>query len=207
MVRVCLRGLALVIAGALPGLAAAQSFEDCEKTEIAMIEAAIEGAHDLALQAAVSVGDTPEYRRWFGDYTRQGADAVRRDLKTVHKALAQLTLHNVCVNTGLDGCKGDTYAYIYRTEAWTIHYCRPFFALPSVLGTSPATDELEYGTVEGTIIHELSHFDQTAGTEDFCYSRTACARMALRDPNSARRNADSLQYYAEDVLFFGGSGG
>ncbi|MBM1222257.1 protease [Ponticoccus sp. SC2-23] len=206
MGRLCFRGLALAVIVCAPQVATAQSFEDCEKREIAIIRTAIEGAHDLALQAAVSVGDTPEYRRWFGDYTRHGADAVRRDLKTVYKALAELNIHNVCVNTGLDGCKGDTYAYIYRSEAWTIHYCRPFFGLPSVLGISPSSSDLEYGTIEGTIIHELSHFDQTAGTEDFCYSRTDCARMAQRDPNSARRNADSLQYYSEDVLFFGGSG-
>lgn len=206
MGRLCFRGLALAVIVCAPQVATAQSFEDCEKREIAIIRTAIEGAHDLALQAAVSVGDTPEYRRWFGDYTRHGADAVRRDLKTVYKALAELNIHNVCVNTGLDGCKGDTYAYIYRSEAWTIHYCRPFFGLPSVLGISPSSSALEYGTIEGTIIHELSHFDQTAGTEDFCYSRTDCARMAQRDPNSARRNADSLQYYSEDVLFFGGSG-
>ena len=206
MVRVFFGGLALALALFLPSLASAQSFEACEKREIAIIRAAIEGAEELALQAAVSVGDTPEYRRWFGDYSREGADAVRRDLKTVYKSLAELNIHNVCVNTGLDGCKGDTYAYIYRSEAWTIHYCRPFFALPSVRGISPSSTELEYGTIEGTIIHELSHFDQTAGTEDFCYSRTDCSRMALRDPNSARRNADSLQYFSEDVLFFGGSG-
>ena len=86
-----------------------------------------------------------------------------------------------------------------------MHYCRPFFSLPSVIGISPTSPLLENGTMEGTIIHEVSHFDQTAGTEDYCYSRTDCSRMAMRDPNSARRNADSLQYYAEDVLFYGGS--
>lgn len=203
MAKSWLAWLAFAILAGAPSLVQAQTFEACEKTEIAVIRAAIAGAHDLARQAAVSIGDTPDYRRWFGHYTRQGADQVRRDLKAVDKALSEVDLHNVCVNTGLDGCKGDTYAYIYRSNAWTIHYCRPFFGLPSVLGTSPNSGNLEYGTIEGTIIHELSHFDQTAGTEDFCYSRTDCERMALRDANSARRNADSLQYYSEDVLFFG----
>lgn len=197
---VCVAVLAVGMAQAAE--AQSPSFEACEKSEIAVIRGAIEGALDLSLQAAVSVGDTPEYRRWFGEYSRQAADAVRRDLKTVHKALAELNLHNVCVNTGLDGCKGDTYAYIYRHQPFTIHYCRPFFGLPSALGISPSSTDIEYGTVEGTIIHELSHFDETAGTEDFCYSRTDCARMALRDPNSARRNADSMQYFSEDVLFY-----
>lgn len=194
-------GLATLIGGA----ASAQTFQDCEKTEIAAITAAITGAHDLALQAAVAIGDTEEYRRWFGAYTRRGADELRSDLKRVYKAIADESLHNICVNTGLDGCKGDTYAYIYTDRAWTVHYCRPFFSLPSVIGISPTSPLLENGTMEGTIIHEVSHFDQTAGTEDYCYSRTDCSRMAMRDPNSARRNADSLQYYAEDVLFYGGS--
>lgn len=184
--------------------ASAQTFEACEKSEIAIIRTALTGAHDLALQAAVQIGDTDEFRRWFGDYTRRGADDLRRDLKSVYTAIRDEDMHNICVNTGSDGCKGDTYAYIYRDEAWTIHYCRPFFGLPSVIGISPSAPNLENGTIEGTVIHEISHFDQTAGTEDYCYSRTDCARMARWDSNSARRNADSLQYYAEDVLFFGG---
>lgn len=183
----------------VPG-ARAQTFEACEKSEIAVIRGAITGARDLVRRAAASVDDTPDFRRWFGTYTRRGGDAVRRDLKAVNRALATREIHNVCVNTGLDACKGGTYAYIYGHTAWTIHYCRPFFGLPSVGGVAADATDLEYGTVEGTIIHELSHFEQTAGTEDFCYSRTECARMASRNPNSARRNADSLQYFSEDVV-------
>lgn len=184
--------------------AEAHTFEACEKTEIAVIQTAIEGAHDLALQAAVSVGDTEEYRRWFGTYRRLAGDELRRDLKAIYKGLANQSLHNICVNTGFDGCKGGTYAYIYRDDPWTVHYCRAFFSLPSVVGISPSSNRLENGTIEGTVIHEVSHFDQTARTEDYCYSRTECEHMATRDSVSALRNADSLQYYAEDVLFFGG---
>ena len=205
--RVWVRAAATALSLCLAGAASAQTFQDCEKTEIAAITTAITGAHDLALQAAVAIGDTEEYRRWFGTYTRRAADELRSDLKSVYKAIAEQSLHNICVNTGLDGCKGGTYAYIYRAQAWTVHYCRAFFNLPSIVGISPSSPDLENGTMEGTIIHEVSHFGQTAGTDDFCYSRTECARMATWDSNGARRNADSLQYYAEDVLFFGGSDG
>ena len=199
-------GLAFVAMVMLGTAAQAQapgaSYENCEKVEIAAIEAAILGAHDLALQAAVQVGDTADYIRWFGPYSRRNAEVLRRNFKSVYSAIRTQTLTGSCLNSWEDSCKGGTYAFINRGRPFHLNYCPPFFRLPTMLGVSPTDREMENGTQEGTIIHELSHFEQTANTDDLCYSRSECMAMALRDPNGALRNADTYQYFAEDVILY-----
>ena len=188
--------------GVVGGPAAAQTYDSCEKSEISAISSAVLGAHDLALQAAVLVGDTPEYRRWFGQYSRRNAEILRRNLKSVYKSIVDEEIHSNCLNSIDDDCKGGTYAFIHRDSPWVINLCPPFFRLPTMTGVMPGSRDLENGTQEGTIIHEMSHFEQTADTDDLCYSRSDCEAMAQRDPNGALRNADSYQYFSEDVIFF-----
>lgn len=195
------RSLAL-IAAMVAGPATAQTYSQCEKSEIAAIAAAVEGAHDLALQASVLVGDTLEYRRWFGDYSRRNGDFLRRNLKSVYKAIVEQEIHSNCRNSIEEACKGGTYAFVNRDTPWVVNFCPPFFGLPTMTGVFPGSRALENGTQEGTIIHEMSHFEETANTDDLCYSRGDCEAMARTDPNGALRNADSYQYYAEDVIFF-----
>jgi peptidyl-Lys metalloendopeptidase len=52
------------------------------------------------------------------------------------------------------------------------------------------------------LIHELSHFPSAGGTKDHCYNRRDCARMAQSDPARAIENADSYQYFTEDVIYY-----
>ncbi|SMY09585.1 hypothetical protein LOM8899_03754 [Flavimaricola marinus] len=194
--------IGMILALVVGGSAQAQSFENCEKTEIAAIEASIIGAHDLALQAAVNVGDTPTYTRWFGSYNRRSGDRLRRNFKSVYQSIVTEEITGQCLNSYESSCKGGTYAFINRNRPFFVNFCPPFFRLPTMTGVSPTSNEMANGTQEGTIIHELSHFEQTADTDDLCYSRPDCMAMARSDPNGALRNADSFQYFAEDVMLY-----
>ena len=174
-----------------------------KKVEIAVIEGAIEGAGALALRAAVTIGDTAEYARWFGRYGPEEATAVRGVLKAVNEALSEAPIRAICGNRGSrDGCEGSIYAWVLRDEAYVVTFCPNFFTLPAMFDYDPGDDPLENGTREGTIIHEVSHFKVVGDTDDLCYGRTPCAQMARRDPLSVIRNADSYQYYAEDIAYF-----
>ena len=51
----------------------------------------------------------------------------------------------------------------------------------------------------GTIIHELSHFNVVAGTDDHAYGQTAAKRLAKRSPKKALDNADNHEYFAENT--------
>lgn len=196
----------LTLSGLAIGLAAqaqAQTFERCTKVEIEVIQAAIDGAEVLALNAAGAVGDTDVYRRWFGPYSPRNGEQVRNALKAINDALSESVVHARCGNLDEEGCKGgETYAWVYRTEPFRINLCPNFFEMPVMFEYDSTDSRMENGTREGTIIHELSHFGVVADTDDICYSRGFCSDLARRSPGEAIRNADSYQYFAEDIGYF-----
>ena len=51
-------------------------------------------------------------------------------------------------------------------------------------------------------MHEVSHFLRVADTSDHCYSRRECREMAQDDAIRAIDNADSYQYFTEDVTYY-----
>lgn len=53
-------------------------------------------------------------------------------------------------------------------------------------------------TQAGTLIHESSHFDNIAGTDDVVYGEPGCKQLALKDPDTALTNADSHEFFAEN---------
>ena len=66
----------------------AQSFYQCEKTEIAAVGDALKGAHNIGLRAAVAIGDTENYRRWFGPYSKTNAEITRSTLKSIYTTIS-----------------------------------------------------------------------------------------------------------------------
>lgn len=195
------RLLASVVLVSLVGPASALEFAACTKAEIGRLDSALAGAVAMSAAAAVAVRDDDLYGTWFGRYSARYADEVRARLKAVHAALTRDETEFVCVNDGFDGCKEGTFAYVYRDEPYRVYVCTPFHHLPAMFDVDPLAPEMENGTREGTIIHEVSHFAVVAGTEDNCYARSVCRDMAATDPFGATRNADSFQYFAEDVAF------
>jgi peptidyl-Lys metalloendopeptidase len=182
--------------------AAAQNFMDCAKDEIRIYNDAMRNAKELTLKAATAVGDTPEFSRWFGTYSRAHAEEVRANLKAVVSAIRSGAVTAQCNATSADGCEGGTYAWVYADEPYLLHLCPPFFNLPPLTALRPGMRSSDDGTREGTIVHELSHFNRVARTEDHCYSRSECSDMARNSPARAVDNADSYQYFTEDVTYY-----
>lgn len=196
---------AMLAAGLLLGLVppagarAERSFESCTKPDEKLADAAIGGSLELARRAAAAVGDSDEYLRWFGAWNRDRQEVVRANLKAIHRELRADEVKAVCLPAADLDCKDGTYAFVLYDRPRVIHLCPSFFAMPSMEDARAGRGDLENGTREGTIIHEVSHFLSTAQTGDECYSRTECGHMA-RDAERAITNADSYQYFAEDVM-------
>jgi len=150
---------------------------------------------------ALPIWDTPEYLRWFGAYRPDYAETVRAGLKSIDRALAGPDLVMICPNVGEDGCDLGTYANVWPDRPFRVNLCAAFFNMPTMDGIVATSMAFDTGTREGTIIHEVSHFTRTAGTDDHCYTRTDCSVMAETDPDLAIDNADSFQYFTEDVMF------
>ena len=123
-----------------------------------------------------------------------------RGLKAVHRALGLADLHVICPAAQTDGCTIDTYAWVQPDRPYDLNLCAAFFGQPTMLGIVTTSAAFDTGTREGTIIHEVSHFIAVAETDDNCYTRDVCTDMAKTDPLLAIDNADSFQYFAEDVV-------
>jgi peptidyl-Lys metalloendopeptidase len=178
---------------------AERSFQRCSSTNEKAADAAIGGSLELAARAAAAVGSTDEYLRWFGAFDRRRQEEVRANLKAIHRELQADDVRAVCLHADAPDCVDGTYAYVRGERPPAIYLCPSFFAMPSLEDARNGIGDLENGTREGTIIHEMSHFSYVARTSDECYSRTECGHMA-RDAERAIINADSYQYFAEDVM-------
>ena len=197
-----MRILAMVMALVLwAGPSMALQFQDCTKREEEVAMSAISGARDMIKRASARVGDTEEYVRWFGPFRTAQSEELRGNLKRIDRALTSPQLMVMCPDQGVDGCDMGTFAYVYPDRPFRVHLCAPFFNMPSSSALVPSLMAYDSGTREGTIIHEVSHFERTAGTDDICYNRSECRRMTVRDPDAALTNADNYQYFTEDVMF------
>lgn len=182
--------------------AAAQTYEGCSPGQSKIIDDALGTAKDLTLKAATTVGDTSDYQRWFGTYSQANAERVRASLKSVVTALRGGAVTAQCEAIADGGCSAGEYAWVYADEPYLMHLCPAFFQLPPLTALRPGDRRSDNGTREGTIVHEVSHFLHVAGTDDHCYSRGECSRMAQDDTRRAIDNADSYQYFTEDVTYF-----
>ena len=87
------------------------------------------------------------------------------------------------------GCNQSYSAYVYPTRPYAIFVCRAFWSAPNTGTDSKA----------GTLIHEMSHFNVVAGTDDWAYGQTAARSLANSDPAKAVDNADNHEYFAENT--------
>jgi peptidyl-Lys metalloendopeptidase len=181
------------------GAVAQQDAQSCDIAKGALVAAAIQDAKALSLRAAASIGDTPEFARWFGDYRDDHAETLRANFKSIAAMFRSGAINASCLPARDPDCRGATYAFVYTQDMGQIYLCPLFFTLPSLRDVAAHGRRPDDGTREGTILHEISHFTHAAGTEDHCYSREICAQMAQSSATRAIDNADSYQYFAEDV--------
>jgi peptidyl-Lys metalloendopeptidase len=83
----------------------------------------------------------------------------------------------------------DDYAYVFPNAPYEIFLCGAFWNAP-MTGTDSKS---------GTLVHELSHFNVVAGTDDHAYGQTAARQLADGNPALAIDNADSHEYFAENT--------
>ena len=184
----------------------AQDYIGCTKGERGIIVAALERSKRLVLTAATAVGPTPVYTRWFGKFTPAHGEIVRKNLKSVVTAVRTGAVTTECVNNGRGLCNRDTYAFVDPDEAYHVKLCPNFFEMSTMKDLDEVSVAEGNGTRAGTMVHEITHFTIVAGTDDICYSREICSDMARNAPMDALMNADSYQYFVEDVTYYGVAG-
>ncbi len=127
----------------------------------------------------------PRYTTWFGAYTSTRYSTAQQHFTAIDQALDQSN-GEITINCG---CNQNYYAYVYPNRPYEIFVCKAFWSAPLVGTDSKA----------GTLIHEASHFNVVAGTDDIVYGQAGAKNLALSDPNGALNNADNHEYFAENT--------
>ena len=137
-------------------------------------------SHDYMLSASTN---SQRYAKWFGVYDVNRWNKVVDDFAATANAIDNAAIEYNC------GCKSPYYAYVYADQPYKITLCRDFW-------TAPVTG---HNSMASTILHEVSHFNVVAGTDDVVYGYDGSAQLAIDDPDAAVTNADNFSYFAENT--------
>lgn len=193
--RATLPGLLLGLFCAGPAMA---GFEHCNTLQRAALAGAVKGAGAALELAKIAVEpDNPSYEKWFGPWSAKRGELVRDRISAISSKMRLATIHFYCASNGEEDCTSEQYANVDPGDPYVIYICPGFYKLPGLAGLAEVEAE-EYGTRDGTLIHEMSHFTTVASTEDGCYGRQECAAFAEFHPRAAITNADAYEYFVED---------
>ncbi len=173
------------------------STNNCSVSQSAEVTTAVNNATSYATGAKSYLdGRTwstvgARYTTWFG-----AADSGRFGTVSSHFNAIRSAFQTAPIVVDCD-CNEPYFAYVYPNQPYTIYVCNGFWAAPATGTDSKA----------GTLVHELSHFNIVAATDDHEYGQTACMGLATSQPNLAVQNADSHEYFAENTPALEGGGG
>ena len=165
---------------------ASLAFSGCTATQSSTITSAISAAKTMAnsgvnYMTAGTVGT--RYKKWFGTYDSGRYSTVRTHFNNIKNAFDTKAVVVDC------SCKQSYYAYVYPTQPYKIYVCNAFWSAP-MTGTD---------SKGGTLVHEMSHFNVVAATDDWAYGQSAAASLAISNPSRAIDNADSHEYFGENT--------
>jgi len=160
-------------------------FVSCSSQQQSKALSAVANATTMSVAAFNDLkdGSSPLYEPWFGIYKRNRYSAVKGNFDAIANAFETQTVTINCTDAGLP-----YYAYVYPGAPYEIYVCYYFFHAPATGRDSAA----------GTLVHEMSHFNVTAGTVDYVYGEANALWLAATDPRKATKNADNYEYFAED---------
>jgi len=165
----------------------ALGFSKCTADQQTTVTQALNAASTMANGASLYLGGNPaanpRYTTWFGAFSTNGWNTAKNHFVAIKDAIDAKPINFDC------GCKKKYYAYVYPNQPYNVYLCSVFWSAP-LSGTD---------SKGGTIIHELSHFDVVAGTDDWAYGQSAAKSLASSDPSKALNNADNHEYFAENT--------
>ena len=162
------------------------SFNSCDADQQSLLVAAREQAKVYAADSQSYLDANKQgsrYTTWFGVFNTTRYNTVRDNFTAISDAMDNAGIEFNCK------CNQNYYAYVYPNRPYEITVCRVFWQAP-LSGTDSKA---------GTLIHEMSHFDVVAGTDDVVYGQSGAKNLAISDPNAAVTNADSHEYFAENT--------
>jgi peptidyl-Lys metalloendopeptidase len=179
----------------IPGKAGSTSFAGCSSGEQNGLSTARGNATTYSsgsksyLDGHTASTAGPRYTTWFGAPTTSLYNTVGDHFDAILAAFQNAAITFDCGTCRSDPNYNNYYAYVYSSQPYTIYLCGAFWSAGATGTDSKA----------GTLVHEMSHFNVTAGTNDNAYGQTACKKLAQKSPRKAVDNADSHEYFAENT--------
>jgi peptidyl-Lys metalloendopeptidase len=172
----------------------APGFSGCTAGQQSDLTAAVSVAQSIAASAANLLKTTPpgqqpraqRYTTWFGSHTRNRYAMVSSHFDKIEDALKTKLTAFMC---GGKECAVNVFAYVSPTQPYRIYICQAFWNA-AVVGTDSRS---------GTLVHEMSHFDVVAGTDDIVYGQSGAQDLAMSSPDDAIDNADNHEYFSENT--------
>jgi peptidyl-Lys metalloendopeptidase len=161
---------------------APQGFTNCNANQVSQANSAIDSSISACSRSVscLNTGCDSLYATWFGAYSDSNWNYVSTCYRNVYNRLNNYAFNGHCNPAG---CGTNVYGYVYPTDSsYTVYLCNLFWTIPK--------ERIN------TIIHEMSHFSNLAGTQDYEYGETACKALAKSSPQRATRNADNICYFA-----------
>lgn len=163
------------------------SYANCSNAQQEGLVAAMEAGRTMSAGGLDYLGSGKQYGEryltWFG-----ALDAARGVKVMANFTAIKDAFENKPVKIDCD-CDEPYFAYVYPARPYTVWVCRAFWAA-AVTGTDSRG---------GTLLHELSHFDVVAATDDIVYGQQGAAELARTAPERAITNADSHEYFGENT--------
>lgn len=166
------------------------NYVGCTASRTTTAGQAVTAARNYAENAKnyLNAGTTgPRYTTWFGSYTSSRYTAAKSRFAKIDTAIDQ-TGGKITINCG---CNQNYFAYVYPNQPYQIWVCKSFWSA-GLTGTDSKA---------GTLIHEMSHFDIVANTDDVVYGQSGAKSLAISNPTSAAKNADNHEYFSENTPF------
>jgi len=177
-------------------------FQNCSAGQRSEINAALTSAERIANESIRALQSAPlafrptseRYTEWFGAYTAERYAQVEQGMSRIASATSNQTIGFNCDCSNQPGVDPtQTFAFVFQNDAFNMTLCDVFFLVPR-----EGTD-----SKSGTIVHEISHFNVVASTDDLATAlgQRGSRNLANSSPASAIRNANAFEYFAENTPF------
>lgn len=162
----------------------------CTTNQLSLLDRAEQAARSSASSAHQVLANTPEasrasavrYVTWFGAYKISRYQTVTSNFAKIAAAIPKLTYNCTC-----EGMADNVIAYVYPSRPYEVTLCAAFWDEP--------ISNSDY-SMASTLVHEASHFNAVAGTDDIAYGPAACKRLAQNSPDKAAKNADNYGFFS-----------
>lgn len=162
------------------------SYASCTASQQSTIASAMSAGSSMATSGSnyMNAGAiSTRYTKWFGARNSTREAKIKSNFAAIKDTFANKPVVVDC------SCNQNYYAYVYPTQPYKVYVCKAFWSAP-MTGTD---------SKGGTLVHEISHFNVVASTDDHVYGQSGAASLAISDPAKAIDNADSHEYFGENT--------